>query len=106
MIAPTIFALPEVRGKNLATNTIGTALRRVMAFHLSLDARGINFAGLLTSDECFRLARWNTWPASVGDTTASRPKLPSIRHSTMAVTGRIWTAIRNHEWLHFLLWHG
>lgn len=55
MIAPTVFALTEVRGKSLATNTIGTALRRVMAFHLSLDVRGINFAGRLTRGELLSL---------------------------------------------------
>lgn len=42
MFDPTVFALTEVRGKNLAANTIGNVLRVVMAFQLFLDARGID----------------------------------------------------------------
>lgn len=38
MFAPTVFVLTEVRGKNLAANTIGIVLRSVMAFHLFIDA--------------------------------------------------------------------
>ncbi len=36
MFASTVFALTEVRGRNLAANTIGIVLRSVMAFHLFL----------------------------------------------------------------------
>ncbi|MDA8258994.1 MAG: tyrosine-type recombinase/integrase [Betaproteobacteria bacterium] len=42
MFAPAVFALTEVRGKNLAANTIGNVLRAVMAFQLFLDARSID----------------------------------------------------------------
>ena len=42
MFDPTVFALTEVRGKNLASNTIGNVLRAVMAFQLFLDARDID----------------------------------------------------------------
>jgi len=55
MFAPTVFALTEVRGKNLAANTIGIVLRSVMAFHLFLDALGIDFDGRLASGELLSL---------------------------------------------------
>lgn len=55
MFAPTVFALTEVRGKNRAANTIGIVLRSVMAFHLFLDARGIDFDGRLASGELLSL---------------------------------------------------
>lgn len=55
MFAPTVFALTEVRGKNLAANTVGIVLRSVMAFHLFLDARGIDFDGRLASGELLSL---------------------------------------------------
>lgn len=42
MFDPTVFALTEVRGKNLASNTIGNVLRAVMVFQLFLDARSID----------------------------------------------------------------
>lgn len=55
MFAPTIFALTEVRGKNLAANTIGIVLRSVMAFHLFLDGRGIDFDGRLANGKLLSL---------------------------------------------------
>lgn len=55
MFAPTVFALTEVRGRNLAANTIGAVLRSVMAFHLFLDARGIDFDGRLACGELLSL---------------------------------------------------
>lgn len=55
MFAPTVFALTEVRGKNLAANTIGMVLRSVMAFHLFIDARGINLDGRLANGELLSL---------------------------------------------------
>lgn len=55
MFAPTVFALTEVRGKNLAANTIGIVLRSVMAFHLFLDGRGIDFDGRLANGELLSL---------------------------------------------------
>lgn len=55
MFAPTVFALTEVRGKNLAANTIGIVLRSVMAFHLFLDGRGIDFEGRLANGELLSL---------------------------------------------------
>ncbi|MGH8854609.1 MAG: tyrosine-type recombinase/integrase [Telluria sp.] len=42
MFEATVFALTEVRGRNLATNTIGAVLRSIKAFQLFLDTRGIN----------------------------------------------------------------
>lgn len=68
MFDPTVFALTEVRGRNLASNTIGNVLRGVMAFHLFLDARGIDLdARLATGDllslgEVEDLARLCRWP--------------------------------------------
>lgn len=56
MFAPTVFALTEVRGKNLAANTIGIVLRSVMAFHLFLDGRGIDFDERLANGELLSLA--------------------------------------------------
>ncbi|HMZ54460.1 MAG TPA: tyrosine-type recombinase/integrase [Nitrospira sp.] len=55
MFAPTVFALTEVRGKNLAANTIGMVLRSVMTFHLYLDARGIDFEGRMASGDLLSL---------------------------------------------------
>ncbi|MBU2734818.1 site-specific integrase [Acidithiobacillus caldus ATCC 51756] len=55
MFAPTVFALTEVRGKNLAASTIGIVLRSVMVFHLFLDGRGIAFDQRLTSGELLSL---------------------------------------------------
>lgn len=63
MFDPTVFALTEVRGKNLAANTIGNVLRAVMAFQLFLDARGIDLdtrladGALLSLGEVEDLAR-------------------------------------------------
>lgn len=68
MFDPTVFALTEVRGRNLASNTIGIVLRSVMAFHLFLDARGIDLDARLTAGELLslgevedlaRLCRWH-----------------------------------------------
>lgn len=42
MFGPTVFTLTELRGRNRAANTIGIALRSLMAFHLFLDARSID----------------------------------------------------------------
>ncbi|ENH6339635.1 site-specific integrase [Burkholderia vietnamiensis] len=56
MFAPTVFTLSEVRGRNLATSTIGIVLRSVMAFHLFLDARGIDLDARLTKGELLSLA--------------------------------------------------
>ncbi|MXR38286.1 tyrosine-type recombinase/integrase [Craterilacuibacter sinensis] len=55
MFAPTVFALTEVRGKNRAANTIGIVLRSVMAFHLFLDTRDIDFNGRIASGELLSL---------------------------------------------------
>ena len=55
MFDPTVFVLTEVRGKNLAANTIGIVLRSVMAFHLFLDARDIALDGRLTRGELLSL---------------------------------------------------
>ncbi len=55
MFAPTVFALTDVRGKNLAANTIGNVLRGVMAFHLFLDARGIDLDRRLDDGELLSL---------------------------------------------------
>lgn len=55
MFAPTIFAVTEVRGKNRAANTIGIVLRSVMAFHLFLEARGIDLDDRLASGDLFSL---------------------------------------------------
>lgn len=55
MFDPTVFSLTEVRGKNLAANTIGSVLRSVMAFHLFLDARGIDLNARLTAGELLSL---------------------------------------------------
>lgn len=55
MFSPTVFALTEVRGKNLAANTLGIVLRSVMVFHLFLDARGIDFDERLASGELLSL---------------------------------------------------
>jgi len=38
----TVFALTEIRGRNLASNTIGHVLRSIMFFHLFLDFRGVD----------------------------------------------------------------
>lgn len=68
MFDPTIFALTEVRGKNLAANTIGIVLRSVMALHLFLDAHGIDLDTRLATGELLslgeveglaRLCRWH-----------------------------------------------
>ena len=42
MFEPTVFALTEVRGRNLAANTVGTVLRSVMILQIFLNARGID----------------------------------------------------------------
>ena len=68
MFDPTVFALTEVRGKNLASNTIANVLRSVMAFHLFLDARGIDLDARLATGELLSLgevedlARLCRWP--------------------------------------------
>lgn len=68
MFDATVFALTEVRGKNLASNTIGIVLRSVMAFYLFLDARGIDIDARLTTGELLSLgevedlARLCRWP--------------------------------------------
>lgn len=38
----TIYALAEIRGRNLAANTVQQALRAVMVLHIFLDTHGIN----------------------------------------------------------------
>lgn len=55
MFAPTVFALTEVRGKNLSTNTIGIVLRSVMAFHLFLDSRHIDLDARFANGELLSL---------------------------------------------------
>lgn len=55
MFDPCLFALIEVRGRNLATNTVGIVLRSVMAFHLFLDAREIDIDKRLASGELLSL---------------------------------------------------
>lgn len=55
MFDPTVFALTEVRGKNLASNTIGNVLRAVMAFQLFLDARDIDLDARLADGELLSL---------------------------------------------------
>ena len=55
MFDPTAFVLTEVRGRNLAANTIGIVLRSVMAFHLFLDARDIALDARLTRGELLSL---------------------------------------------------
>ena len=68
MFDPVVFALTEVRGRNLAANTIGSVLRSVMAFHLFADARDINLderfacGELLSLAEVDELARVCRWP--------------------------------------------
>ena len=56
MFDPTVFALTEVRGKNLSTNTIGIVLRSVMTFHLFLDARNIDLDVRFANGELLSLA--------------------------------------------------
>lgn len=56
MFEPTIFTLTEVRGRNMATNTIGMVLRSLMVFNLFLDARSINLDARLISGELLSLA--------------------------------------------------
>jgi len=55
MFAPTVFALTEVRGKNLAANTIGIVLRSVMAFQQFLDTRSIDLDGRFEGGELLSL---------------------------------------------------
>lgn len=68
MFEPTVFALTEVRGRNLSTNTIGIVLRSVMAFYLFLDVRNIDFDTRLTSGKLLSLgevedlSRFCRWP--------------------------------------------
>lgn len=68
MFDPTVYVLTEVRGKNLASNTLGIVLRSVMALHLFLDARGIDLDARLASGELLSLgevedlARLCRWP--------------------------------------------
>jgi integrase len=94
MFEPTVFALTEVRGKNLAANTIGIVLRSVMVFHLFLDARGIDLDARLASGESLSLgevedlARLCRWPltelaalSGVGKGTAS--KVVSLENARM-----------------------
>lgn len=63
MFDPTIFALTEVRGKNLSSRTVDNVLRAVMAFQLCLDARGVDLdarldaGALLSLGEIEDLAR-------------------------------------------------
>ncbi len=56
MFAPTVFALTEVRGRNLAANTISIVLRSVMALHLFLDSRGIDLDERLACGELLSLS--------------------------------------------------
>lgn len=52
---PTIFALTEVRAKNLSASTLDNVLRAVMAFQLGLDARGIDLDARLDDGELLSL---------------------------------------------------
>ena len=56
MFNPTIFALTEVRGKNLSSNTVGIVLRSVMAFHLFLDSRQIDIDTRFANGESLSLS--------------------------------------------------
>lgn len=92
---PTIFALTQVRGKALASNTIGIVLRSVMAFHLFLDARGIDLDARLATGEILslgevedlaRLCRrhLNELPALLGEKPDVTPKVISLEKARMS----------------------
>lgn len=94
MFDPTVFALTEVRGKNRASNTIGIVLRSVMAFHLFLDARGIDLDARLTTGELLslgevedltRLCRWSlTELAALSSASeGAAPKVVSLEKARM-----------------------
>lgn len=96
MFEPTVFALTEVRGRNLATNTVGGVLRAVMAFQLFLDARGIDLdarlenCSLLSLGEVEDLARLFRLPltklAALSEVDEqSAPKLVSHEKARMRV---------------------
>lgn len=55
MFDPMVFALTEVRGRSLSTNTISMVLRCVMVFYHFLDAREINFDARLAHGESLTL---------------------------------------------------
>lgn len=55
MFEATVFALTEVRGRSLATSTIGSVLRSVMAFHRFLDSRGIDLEARFATGEVLSL---------------------------------------------------
>ena len=56
MFEPTVFALTEVRGRNLAANTVGTVLRSVMILQIFLNARGIDLDVRLAAGAFLSLA--------------------------------------------------
>lgn len=56
LFAPTIFALTQVRGRNLSTNTISNVLRAIMVFELFLAAQGIDIDSRLEYGELLSVA--------------------------------------------------
>ena len=55
LFEPTVFALSEVRGRNLSASTIESVLRSVMVFHRFLDLRRIDFDSRLSSGRLLSL---------------------------------------------------
>ena len=53
---PTVYALTQLRGRNLAANTIVQALRHIMVFILFLEQRGIDLDARLQKGHIVDLA--------------------------------------------------
>ncbi|WP_349655687.1 site-specific integrase [Xanthomonas sp. 10-10] len=56
LFSATIFALTQVRGRNLSTNTISNVLRAIMVFELFLVAQGIDIDSRLEYGELLSVA--------------------------------------------------
>lgn len=92
MSALTVFTLSDVRGRNLAANTIGNVLRGAMACYLLLDARGIDLDGRVTNDELQSLGDMED-PARLCRRPLSR--LDTLPRSDSGATFRLMSQERN-----------
>ncbi|OYY94428.1 MAG: hypothetical protein B7Y41_06220 [Hydrogenophilales bacterium 28-61-23] len=90
MFKPTVYALTELRARNLASNTLNQALRSIMVLHLFLSERGIALeyrmaeGKLLSLAELEALTRLSRLPLEqavhLSDTVSltARPKVVSL----------------------------
>lgn len=78
LFPPTIFALSEVRARNLATHTIEQVMRAVAVFHLYCDDFGIDIRSRLTDGQLLTLAEVD------GLVRYCRQPMVSLHHSSFA----------------------